>query len=169
MKFRKITAFLLSALTVCSCLTGCAGKNKETDSSQNDTSIQTTVSQTKSDSSKSESDAEPLAETEPPATEHISPREEMKIQSGVQKDYTDVVLNHDTNKIYPVQLSDFLQAGDSVQKFVFEFEADGNIGTYQGGCGISVDASCQAATDDYWYQSQDFSVQADGSRPSTTR
>jgi hypothetical protein len=45
--------------------------------------------------------------------------------------------------------------GDIVQKFIFEFDADGNIGTYQGGCGISVDASCKAATDDYWYQSAD--------------
>ena len=163
MKFRKMTAILLSVLTACACLTGCAGKGKESDASQNDTPAETMISQEATDASSSDAAAQPLAETEPPATEHISPREELKFQSGAQKAYTDVVLNHDTNKIYPVQLSDFLQAGDSVQKFVFEFEADGNIGSYQGGCGISVDASCKAATDDYWYQSQDFTVQADGS------
>ncbi len=162
MQFRKLTALLLSALTACACLTGCAGNTQNSQTEDTSSQIITTQDTTEA-LSVTEAQAAPLAETEPPATEHISPRETISFQSGTQKDYTDVTLNHDTNKIYPVQLSDFLLEGDTVQKFIFEFDADGNIGTYQGGCGISVDASCKAATDEYWYQSQDFNIKADGS------
>ena len=162
MKFRKIMALIVSALTACACLTGCAGKKQDAET-EADTSSQIQTSQNETEKQTTEIQAEPLAETEPPATEHVSPRETVTFQSGIQKDYTDVVLNHDTNKIYAISLTEFLTEGDTVQKFVFEFEADGNIGTYQGGCGISVDASCKAATDDYWYQSDNFNVQADGS------
>ena len=162
MQFRKLTALLLSALTACACLTGCAGNTQNSQAEDTSSQIITTQDTTEA-LSVTEAQAAPLAETEPPATEHISPRETISFQSGTQKDYTDVTLNHDTNKIYPVQLSDFLLEGDTVQKFIFEFDADGNIGTYQGGCGISVDASCKAATDEYWYQSQDFNIKADGS------
>jgi len=161
MQFRKFTALFLSALTACACLTGCAGKKQDSQTDTASSQIQTTQQETEKQTT--ELQAEPLAETEPPATEHISPRETVTFQSGTQKDYTDVVLNHDTNKIYAISLTDFLTAGDTVQKFVFEFDADGDIGTYQGGCGISVDASCKAATDDYWYQSDNFNIQADGS------
>lgn len=161
MKFSKFTALFLSALMVCTCLSGCADKKQN--SQTEDISSQAVTEQKTKETTFDEAPAAPLAETLPPTTEHISPRETITFQSGTQKDYTDVTLNHDTNKIYPVQLSDFLMEGDIVQKFIFEFDADGNIGTYQGGCGISVDASCKAATDDYWYQSADFNVQADGS------
>lgn len=158
MKFHKLTALLLCMLFGCSCFSGCNENPPENPDAEQITEIPTEEETT----IPTDIDAEPLAETEPPVTEHISPRERVNIQSGFQKEFTDVVLDHDTNKICPVPLNDLLISGDSVQKFIFEFEADSNIGSYQGGCGISVDASCQAATDEYWYQSQDFTVQADG-------
>ncbi len=163
MKIQKLTALLLSVLTACACLSGCAGKN-QTSSPDASSQIAATVQTSVQEETKSAEDsaAEPMAETEPAPTEHISPREELHFQSGTQKDYTDVVLNHETNKIYAIPLKDFLTDGDTVQKFIFEFEADENIGTFQGGCGISVTENCKAATDDYWYQSQDFSAPADG-------
>lgn len=148
MKFHKLTALLLSMIISCS-LAGCA-EQESADWLEDFEGFETL-----------NADFTP-AETEPSATEHISPRETLTIQSGTQKDFTDVVLNHDANKIYPIPLNDFLISGDSVQKFIFEFESSSAIGSYQGGCGISVDASCKAATDDYWYQSQDFTVQAEG-------
>ncbi|MBR1556022.1 MAG: DUF5620 domain-containing protein, partial [Oscillospiraceae bacterium] len=163
MNFHRLTAILLSAAMLCAGMTGCSGSQQ---ASGEQTAVDTqNIAQTTDIPSETSADkpAEPLAETEPAATEHVSPREEIVIHSGVQKDYTDVTLNHDTNKIYPIALSDFIRSGDTIQKFIFEFEADGNIGSYQGGCGISVNEKCKAATDDYWYQSQDFTVPAEGS------
>ncbi|MBR0483329.1 MAG: cellulase family glycosylhydrolase [Oscillospiraceae bacterium] len=163
MKFHKLTAFLLCTSILCTGMTGCSGsqKNSGKQDAVQTTERSETIPETSADAS-ADTLAEPLAETEPQTTEHISPREEIVVQSGVQKDYTDATLNHDTNKIYPVALSDFIRSGDIIQKFIFEFEADSNIGSYQGGCGISVNEKCKAATDDYWYQSQDFTVPADG-------
>ncbi len=103
----------------------------------------------------------PAQATEPP-TEHVSPKESFTIHSGTQKAVSGAVLNHETNKNYPLPLSDFIADGDSIQSFVFEFEASANIGTYQGGCGISVTEDCAAATNEYWYQSADFTASADG-------
>lgn len=158
MKFHKLAGFVLSFVTLCSCLSGCAGKETSSADSLPDSSeiIET-------ETSAEDSIAEPVAETEPQPTEHVSPREKLSFSSGTQKDFTDVTLNHETNKIYAIPLNHFLISGDVVQKFIFEFEADGDIGSYQGGCGISVSPACKAATDPSWYQSEDFTAQADGS------
>ncbi|MBR7085712.1 MAG: cellulase family glycosylhydrolase [Oscillospiraceae bacterium] len=161
MKSHKITALILSVLTACTFLTGCAEK-KQTNS-QEETSVQEeTVAETKNSDVTVDSVAEPVAETEPQPTEHVSPRETLNFQSGTQNDFTDAVLNHDTNKNYPISLKDFISEGDTVQKFIFEFEAGSAIGSYQGGIGISLYDGCPAATDDYWYQSDNFTFPADG-------
>ncbi|MDE5768756.1 MAG: cellulase family glycosylhydrolase, partial [Oscillospiraceae bacterium] len=145
--------------------TACSSKNPE--NSENPDQQEITEAQNTEQNPETlvqkvtESKQEPEPETEP-VTEHVSPIESMTTQLGTQQAFSGVKLNHETNKNYPVQLKNFIEPGDSVQSFIFEFEANGNIGTYQGGCGISVNDDCAAATNDHWYQSADFSVAADG-------
>ena len=109
------------------------------------------------------------AETEPPTTEHISPTEQIVSRLGWQLD-TSATLDRDAaeddGKLYKAPLSYFMEDGDTGSRFTFIFyAADGasDIGTFKGGCGISVSEDCPAATDEGWYQSNDFEVRAQGS------
>ena len=102
MKSCKFTALLLSLLTACTFLTGCADK-KQTNSQEETSSQVATMEITtekKDTDSNADAIAEPVAETEPQPTEHVSPRETLVFQSGTQKDFTNAVLNHETNKNY---------------------------------------------------------------------
>ncbi len=168
MKFQKlrlpgrITAMLLAAVMGCTALTGC-GKKDDTDNSSAPTDAVSSVTEAESDNSATESTATE-APTEAP-TEHVSPTETVTTSLGTQID-VDATLNRDSDNTYQTALSQFVQPGDTIQSFTFVFYAgDGvsNIGTYKGGCGISVSADCAAATDTGWYQSEDFSVSANGS------
>ncbi len=160
----RIAAVLLAAVMGCSALTGC-GKKDNADDSAAVTDSASSVTETVSDTAETESPAsETEAETQP-ATEHISPTETVTSSLGAQIDVS-ATLNRDTDNTYQTALSQFVQTGDTIQSFTFVFYAgDGvsNIGTYKGGCGISVTADCAAATDEGWYQSEDFSVTAQGS------
>ncbi len=170
MKFQKlrmpgrITAVLLAAVMGCSALTGC-GKKGTADDSAAPTDSASSVTETETGTASSETDAAVTEAPTEPATEHISPTETVTSTLGTQID-VDVTLNRDNDNTYQTNLSQFVQAGDTIQSFTFVFYAgDGvsNIGTYKGGCGISVAADCAAATDEGWYQSEDFSVSANGS------
>ncbi len=158
----RITAALLAAVMGCALLTGCS----KTDSG--DTSDTRTNSAAVPDTSTAQTDtgtAETQTETAEPATEHVSPIETVTSSLGTQID-VDVTLDRDDGNTYQTGLSQFVQQGDTVNSFTFVFYAgDGvsNIGTYKGGCGISVTEDCSAATDKCWYQSEDFSVSANGS------
>ncbi len=156
----RLGACLLSVVLGCTALTGCSGKSQDT--SETEAPVSSAVEET-------EAATEAPSETEPPATEHISPTEQVTSVLGTQID-TNATLNRDseddTQKNYKMPLSDFIEDGDVIQSFTFVFyAADGtsDIGTYQGGCGISVNADCAAATDPGWFQSPDFSAQAEGS------
>ena len=61
-------------------------------------------------------------------------------------------------------LSDFIEDGDVITSFTFTiYSGDGaNIGTFKGGCGLSVSSECSSATDEGWYQSEDFSAETEG-------
>ncbi len=150
----RLSAAFLAAAMGLTCLTGCSSETK-TESGSSTSSVSDSV----------ESAAETQAETEPPTTEHVSPTETVTSALGAQID-VDATLNRDTENTYQTKLSQFVQPGDDIQSFTFVFYAgDGvsNIGTYKGGCGISVTSDCAAATDEGWYQSEDFSVSANGS------
>lgn len=159
----RLTALLLAAALGCTALTAC-GKKDNTSSNTEETTAK--VEQ------KQDSEPETEAETEPEteaSTAHISPIETVTSSLGAQID-VDAILNRDSDndedKNYKASLSGLIEEGDIVDSFTFVFyAADGtsNIGTYKGGCGISVTEDCTAATDDGWYQSEDFSVQANGS------
>ena len=160
----RFTAALLALAMGCGCLTACSSKKEEDFSSFVSNS---STAETQAPESKAETEAatEAPTETEPPTTEHISPVETVTSVMGTQID-VDVTLNRDNENTYQTALSQFIEEGDQVNSFTFVFySGDGvsNIGTYKGGCGISVTGDCTAATDEGWYQSEDFSVSATGS------
>ncbi len=155
----RFTAALLAAVLGCTCLTGCSSQKEGDSADSTDTSVTDSVN------TESKAETESTAETEPPTTEHISPVETVVSTLGSQID-VDAVLNRDNDNTYKASLTDLIQPGDVVSSFTFVFYAgDGvsNIGTYEGGCGISVTADCTAATDEGWYQSDNFTQQANGS------
>ncbi|MDE5753734.1 MAG: cellulase family glycosylhydrolase [Oscillospiraceae bacterium] len=173
MKKKHLSARIIAVLAVialgCANFTGCSSKDDVQENSDQQESLETEAQNPAPDSEPDQDSKSPekltQKTTEPetePVTEHVSPIESITTQLGTQQAFSGVKLNHETNKNYPIQLSGFIEPGDSVQSFIFEFEANGNIGTYQGGCGISVNDDCAAATNDHWYQSADFSVAADG-------
>lgn len=148
---RKILSALLAAAMGCMALAGCSSQGGDTVSVPAETEAV-------------RAETEPETETEP-VTEHISPVETVTSSLGVQQT-ADVLLTREGDNTYKAKLSDFVEAGDIIQSFTFVFYAgDGSsdIGTFQGGCGISVSKDCPAATDDYWYQSDDFSAPTQGS------
>lgn len=94
-------------------------------------------------------------------TEHVSPIETVNFSMGSEKSDINEIMDYDSNKTYKANMSDFVKEGDKVDSFVFVFYAEdgsSNISSYKGGCGISVDESCSAATDKGWYQSDDFEM-----------
>ncbi len=169
-KLYPIISGVLAVSMFCTAFTGCSG-NKQTDSTvMTEQPVQILTSETTTEEEKEMETPEikPVAETLPPETEHISPKEIVTSVLGTQID-VDAVLNRDSEadsgKNYSVPLSRFIEDGDTVTSFTFVFySADGSssIGTYKGGCGISVTADCTAATNKGWYQSDDFSVEAQG-------
>lgn len=94
-------------------------------------------------------------------TEHISPIENVSFSMGSEKSEINEILDYDNNKTYKANMSEFVRPGDKVDSFVFVFYAEdgvSNISSYKGACGISVDESCSAATDEGWYQSDNFEM-----------
>lgn len=94
-------------------------------------------------------------------TKHISPTESVSFSMGSEKSDINEILDYDGKKTYKASLSEFVGENDKIDSFVFVFYAEdgsSNISSYKGGCGISVDNSCPAATDEGWYQSADFEM-----------
>ncbi len=131
--------------------------NKKDD--QNSSSVAEVVTEAETEPS-TENPTEP--ETEEPTTEpHISPVETVNFSMGNEKSDINEILDYDKNKTYKAKLSELAEEGDKIDSFVFVFYAEdgvSNISSYKGACGISVDKSCPSATDDGWYQSDDFEI-----------
>lgn len=131
--------------------------NKKDDGSSS--SIAEVVTEAETEPS-TENPTEP--ETEEPTTEpHISPVETVNFSMGNEKSDINEILDYDKNKTYKAKLSELAEEGDKIDSFVFVFYAEdgvSNIISYKGACGISVDKSCPSATDDGWYQSDDFEI-----------
>lgn len=131
--------------------------NKKDD--QNSSSVAEVVTEAETETS-TEKPTEP--ETEEPTTEpHVSPVESVNFSMGNEKSDINEILDYDKNKTYKAKLSELAEEGDKIDSFVFVFYAEdgvSNISSYKGACGISVDKSCPAATDEGWYQSDDFEI-----------
>ena len=159
----RFTAALLALAFGCTCLTGCS--DQEADKPVSSVSESAVTEQETEETAETEAETEAITETEPTTTAHVSPVETVTSALGTQID-VDAALNRNNDNTYQTGLSQFITEGDTVNSFTFVFYAgDGvsNIGTYKGGCGISVTGDCTAATDEGWYQSDDFSVTAQGS------
>lgn len=130
------------------------------DSSKKDDSSVSETQQVTEAQSATEAPIETTEEIET-TTQHISPMENVSFSMGSEKSQINETLDYENNKTYKASMSDFLRPGDKVDSFVFVFYApDGssNISSYKGACGISVDNSCPSATDDGWYQSDNFEM-----------
>lgn len=157
---KRKTAFMLSALLMASSVTGCGGKS----SSAPDTSGAPAVNTTENQEVVSGSDTEEASEeaTEPPI-EHISPVETVTASQGVQIAADQVIGRAEGSNTVKFPLSSFIEEGDKISSFTFVISSDNvDIGTFKGGCGISVGKDCPAATNDYWYQSGDFTAPTQG-------
>lgn len=92
-------------------------------------------------------------------TTHISPKETVNFTIGSELSEIDAILNYNNDKTYKACLGDFVRPGSKIDSFIFVFyseDGQSNIRNYKGGCGISVNDKCEAATDEGWYQSDDF-------------
>lgn len=111
---------------------------------------------------------EPAATTEEPSTEpvteHISPVETLSSTIGTQVTVDKTIQRTKDSNTISLSLADFIEEGDVVSSFTFViYSGDGaDIGTFKGGCGISVTGSCTAATVEGWYQSADFTASTQG-------
>lgn len=104
-------------------------------------------------------------ETTEMATEHKSPVETVSATLGSQITADRVIGRAEGSNTIKFPLADLIEEGDRVDSFTFTiYSGDGgNIGEFKGGCGISVDDKCPAATTKGWYQSGDFSAPTEGS------
>lgn len=131
--------------------------NKKDD--QDRSSVAEVVTEAETEPS-TEKPTEPV--TEEPTTEpHVSPVESVNFSMGNEKSDINEILDYDKNKTYKAKLSELAEEGDKIDSFVFVFYAEdgvSNISSYKGACGISVDKSCPSATDEGWYQSDDFEI-----------
>lgn len=152
---RKKLISLLTAAVMMFSFAGCSGNDDKSDSAES-------LSENYS-SSVSESSTEEEEVTEP-ATEHVSPVETVTSVLGTQVTLNKTIERTEGSNTCKISLSDFIEEGDIISSFTFIiYSGDGSdIGTFKGGCGISVTSDCTAATDEGWYQAADFSVQTEG-------
>lgn len=156
---RKKLMSLLTAAVMMFSFAGCSDKDDKSDSSADSAS--------ESSSSVSESSTEDVSEEEnvtEPTTEHVSPIETVTSTLGTQVTLNKTIERTEGSNTCKISLSDFIEEGDIISSFTFViYSGDGsNIGTFKGGCGISVSSECAAATDEGWYQAADFSAQTQG-------
>lgn len=155
---RKKIMSLLTAAVMMFSFAGCSDKDDKSSSAD---------SASESSSSVSESSTEDVSEEEnvtEPTTEHVSPIETVTSELGTQVTLNKTIERTEGSNTCKIPLSDFIEEGDIISSFTFViYSGDGsNIGTFKGGCGISVTSECAAATDEGWYQAADFSTQTQG-------
>lgn len=158
-KLKSLNLRAMSILATFSMLAGvfttACGNSKE--EAEEDTTASVTSESEDTEESSDENDSESESESETEAeTEHISPMVSVTSELGYQL-AVGTTLDRDNNKTYKASLKDLgVEEGDKVTSFTFIFSSDSTMDSYQGGAGISVTSDCSAATDDNWYQSDDF-------------
>ncbi len=104
-------------------------------------------------------------ETTEMATEHISPVETVSAMIGTQMTDGRVIGRAQGSNTAKFPLADLIDEGDRIVSFTFiVYSGDGtsNIGEFKGGCGISVEDKCPAATHPGWFQSEEFTAPTQG-------
>lgn len=166
---KKISALLIAAAMALS-FAGCSdsddSKSSKTDSesSASETTESADEENSAEETKAEETEPETEAPTPEPTTVHVSPVETVSASVGAQVTLDKTIQRTEGSNTLSIPLSDFIQDGDVVNSFTFVIYSDSgaNIGTFKGGCGISVNADCAAATDEGWYQSADFTAQTEG-------
>ncbi len=162
--YKKITALLACAAVTLSAASGCSKKN-ETSAKPHVSNDEMSFDEDwnipdKTDALSSEDQTENPAEA---VTEHVSPTVTVTSRLGAQTT-PDVTLGRsDGSNTVKLPLSDFIQDGDIIESFTFIIYSDDgkNIGTFKGGCGISVTKDCPSGKDG-WYQCPDFTAPTQG-------
>ena len=168
MRWKAYLAAALAVLSLSAPLTGCSSGKEESSSQSTETSAVAEAEQEETTEEESSEEESTEAATEAPteaATEHVSPMEKVSSTLGAEISDINATLDRDGTNTYKADLSDMIQEGDQVHSFTFIFySGDGasNMVNYKGGCGISVTEDCPAATDEGWYQSDDFEYAVNG-------
>lgn len=163
---KKIITLML-AISLCMNFTACNSDkgNSTVENTNNNELSNAIISQKNQDDADSEKDTTSKEETTiTEAPKHESPVETVSYDMCGQISDIDEIMDYDNNKNKKLSLKDLVPSGAKVQsfKFIFYSNDDTNIGIYKGGCGISVNEDCPSATDDSWYQSDDFEATAEG-------
>ncbi|MBQ8514843.1 MAG: cellulase family glycosylhydrolase [Ruminococcus sp.] len=168
MRWKAYLAAALAVLSLSAPLTGCSSGKEESSSQSTETSAVAEAEQEETTEEEASEEESTEAATEAPteaATEHVSPMEKVSSTLGAEISDINATLDRDGTNTYKADLSDMIQEGDQVHSFTFIFySGDGasNMVNYKGGCGISVTEDCPAATDEGWYQSDDFEYAVNG-------
>lgn len=163
MRWKEYLASALAIISLGTAFTGCTG-GSDSSKAEGTSSAATTAATEPTSKTTAEKPTE-TESTEEAATEHVSPMEIVSSTLGAEITDIDAVLDRDGTNTYKANLSDMIEEGDTVHSFTFIFySADGvsDMVNYKGGCGISVTDECAAATDEGWYQSDDFEYSVNG-------
>ncbi len=163
---KRSTAIFITALLLVTA-TGCSDDSKNSSTPQSSSVPESSVTETTTEEvaeTPTEAETEPPTEepTEPP---HVSPIETVSTSIGIQQSVNETLAFWDkADNNIKLPLADFIQEGDKVKSFTFVIKSDNgtDIGEFKGGCGISVTSDCTAATDEGWYQADDFTAPTEG-------
>ena len=156
---KKLAALFMAAALAAS-FTGCSSK-KTSDSSASQAE-NTTEATTKSHIDPSKVLVNDT-NTEEGATAHISPMEKITSRLGTQVTVNKSVSRENGANTIELPIADYISEGDIIQSFTFVIYGEGgNINEFKGGCGISVTNDCPAATNEGWYQSNEFKAPTEG-------
>lgn len=152
---------LLSAAAMILPTVSCSDSNKN---EHDDTPETTAAVSVEAAASTASTENESEAATAEATTVHISPKETLSATVGSQVTLDKTIQRTEGSNTLKLPLADLIEEGDIISSVTFTiYSADGaNIGTFKGGCGISVTSDCPSATDEGWYQSEDFSAETQG-------
>ena len=156
---KKALALLSAAVMTLTAASCGSGKKKSSSSSK--------AEGTTAASAEATAAATPAAEATTavePTTVHVSPKETLSATISSQVTVNKTIERTEGSNTIKLPLSDFIEDGDVITSFTFTIYSDdgANIGTFKGGCGLSVSSECSSATDEGWYQSEDFSAETEG-------
>lgn len=163
---RKIMA-VLTVSAMAASIAGCSNKGSSVSSSSDSSATSGTDDDTEGETIMNTATVNTAPKTESlaePFTEHVSPVETLSAVCGSQITLNKTIPYTEGSNTVKIPLADLIKEGDIINSFTFViYSADEkDIGEFKGGCGISVNMDCPAATDDGWYQSEDFASPTQG-------
>lgn len=159
---KKLLSFA-AALTIAFSAIGCGrnNTNPHIDDSSLDSHVEFDATRAPKSTAVSDDAEEVITQVH---TEHVSLTETVSSTMGTQTTPNKMIERTAGNNTILLPLSDFIEDGDDIQSFTFIIYSpdERDIGEFKGGCGIAVNNSCPAATNEGWYESPDFSAPTQG-------